>query len=90
MQSVHMRLDNGPSLFQCNLNIWDQLAPTVIMIERILWLVMSFLNILNIINATLAKGVRREKKKKAFVNPNLLGRASKFLVRSLNNIIYSM
>ena len=59
------------------------------MIERILWLVMSFLNILNIINATLAKRVRREKKK-AFVNPNLLGRASKFLVRSLNNIIYSM
>ena len=29
MQSVHMRLDIGPSLFQCNLNIWDQLAPTI-------------------------------------------------------------
>ena len=23
-----MRLDIGPSHFQCNLNIWDQLAPT--------------------------------------------------------------
>ena len=29
MQSVHMKLDIGPSLFQCNLNIWDQLAPTI-------------------------------------------------------------
>ena len=27
MQSVHMRLDIGPSPFPCNLNIWDQLAP---------------------------------------------------------------
>ena len=36
------------------------------------------------------KGCGKRKKKKAFVNPNLLGRASKFLVRSLNNIIYSM
>ena len=27
MQSVHTRLDIGPSLFPCNLNIWDQLAP---------------------------------------------------------------
>ena len=68
----------------------------VITIEMILWLVMSFLNIINIIKATLAKGVRRERekkkkrKKKALANPNLLGRASKFLVRSLNNIIYSM
>ena len=62
------------------------------MIEMILWLVMSFLNIINIIKATLAKGMRREREreKKAFANPNLLGRASKFLVRSLNNIIYSM
>ena len=35
----------------------------VIMIERILWLVMSFLNIINIVKATLiARGVRREKK----------------------------
>ena len=24
-----MKLDIGPSLFQCNLNIWDQLAPTI-------------------------------------------------------------
>ena len=56
-----------------------------IMIERILWLVMSFLNIINIIKVTLANGVKKEKK--AIVNPNLLGRASKFLVRSLNNII---
>ena len=23
-----MKLDIGPSPFQCNLNIWDQLAPT--------------------------------------------------------------
>ena len=29
MQSVHTRLDIGPSLFPCNLNIWDQLAPTI-------------------------------------------------------------
>ena len=28
MQSVHTRLDIGPSIFQCNLNIWDQLPPT--------------------------------------------------------------
>ena len=30
MQYVHMRLDIGPSPFQCNLNIWDQLAPTLV------------------------------------------------------------
>ena len=29
MQSIHMRLDIGPNPFQCNLNIWDQLAPTI-------------------------------------------------------------
>ena len=46
------------------------------------------LNIINIIKVTLANGVKKEKK--AIVNPNLLGRASKFLVRSLNNIIYCM
>ena len=33
---------------------------------------------------------KKKKKKKTLVNPNLLGRASKFLVRSLNDIIYSM
>ena len=30
MQSVHTRLDIGPSLLQCNLNIWDQLPPTIV------------------------------------------------------------
>ena len=33
---------------------------------------------------------KKKRKKKALANPNLLGRASKFLVRSLNNIIYCM
>ena len=35
MQSVHTRLDIGPNLFQCNLNIWDQLAPTLHINEAI-------------------------------------------------------
>ena len=40
----------------------------------ILWLVMSFLSIIDIVKTTLARGVKREKK--ALVNPNQLGRAS--------------
>ena len=44
------------------------------MIEMILWLVMSFLNIINIVKVTLARGVRRENK--ALINPDQLGRIS--------------
>ena len=44
------------------------------MIERILWLVMSFMNIINIVKATLIRGVRR--KKKTLVNLDQLGRVS--------------
>ena len=55
---------------ECNISItW-----IVITIEKILWLVMSFLNIINIVIATLARGVRRGKK--SLINPNQLGRAS--------------
>ena len=55
---------------ECNISItW-----IVITIEKILWLVMSFLNIINIVMATLARGVRRGKKSP--INPNQLGRAS--------------
>ena len=46
---------------------------------------MSFLNIINIVKVTLARGVRRENK--ALVNPDQLGRTSQLLVRFLNNII---
>ena len=31
MQSVYMRLDIGPGIFQCSLDTWDQLAPTLSM-----------------------------------------------------------
>ena len=55
---------------ECNISItW-----IVITIEKILWLVMSFLNIINIVMATLARGVRRGKK--SLINPDQLGRAS--------------
>ena len=55
---------------ECNISItW-----IVITIEKILWLVMSFLNIINIFMATLARGVRRGKK--SLINPDQLGRAS--------------
>ena len=55
---------------ECNISItW-----IVITIEKILWLVMSFLNIINIFMATLARGVRRGKK--ALINPDQLRRAS--------------
>ena len=54
---------------ECNISItW-----IVITIEKILWLVMSFLNIINIVMATLARGVRRGKK--SLINPDQLGRA---------------
>ena len=59
---------------KCNISItWS-----VITIGRILSLVMSFLNIVNIVKATLARGC--EKQNKAFVNPDQLGRASWFLL----------
>ena len=55
---------------ECNISItW-----IVITIEKILWLVMSFLNIINIVMATLARGVRRGKK--SLINLDQLGRAS--------------
>ena len=55
---------------KCNISVtWS-----VITIGRILWLVMSFLNIINIVKATLARGWERENK--ALVNPDQLGRAS--------------
>ena len=55
---------------ECNISItW-----IVITIEKILWLVMSFLNIINIVMATLARGVRRGKK--SLINPDQLGRVS--------------
>ena len=40
----------------------------------ILWLIMSFMNIVNIVKATLTRGVRRGKK--TLINPNQLERAS--------------
>ena len=43
---------------ECNISV----TRIVITIERILWLVMSFLNIINIVKTTLARGVRRGKK----------------------------
>ena len=55
---------------ECNISI----TLIVIIIERILWLVMSFLNIINIVKATLVRGVRRGKK--TLINPDQLGRAS--------------
>ena len=55
---------------ECNISI----TLIVIIIERILWLVMSFLNIINIVKTTLVRGVRRGKK--ALINPDQLGRAS--------------
>ena len=55
---------------ECNISVtW-----IVITIEMILWLVMSFLSIIDIVKTTLARGVKREKK--TLVNPNQLGRAS--------------
>ena len=55
---------------ECNISItW-----IVITIEKILWLVMSFLNIINIVKATLARGVRRGKK--VLINLDQLERAS--------------
>ena len=55
---------------ECNISVtW-----IVITIEMILWLVMSFLSIIDIVKTTLARGVKREKK--IFVNPNQLVRAS--------------
>ena len=43
--------------------------------NRILWLVMSFLNVINIVKTTLAKGVRK-RKKKDLVNLGQLEKAS--------------
>ena len=55
---------------ECNISV----TRIVIIIKRILWLVISFLNIINIVKATLARSMRRGKK--ALVNPDQLGRAS--------------
>ena len=55
---------------ECNISV----TRIVITIERILWLVMSFLNIIYIVETTLARGVRRGKK--ALINHDQLGRAS--------------
>ena len=38
MQSIHKILDIGPSLFQGNLNIWDQLVPTIALQNLAFWL----------------------------------------------------
>ena len=48
---------------ECNISV----TRIVITIERILWLVMSFLNIINIVKVTLARGVMR-RENKALIN----------------------
>ena len=41
MQSVYMRLDIGPGLFQCSLNTWDQLASTLV-INKVMTMASSW------------------------------------------------
>ena len=46
MQSVHMRLDIGPSPFQYDLNIWDQLAPTGLKYKILNYLLLNLYGLL--------------------------------------------